>query len=154
MADQEKDTVVGDYRQCNYHGGMPPSYPSDNREETSTELVGPVSLKKDPYYHPSAYHVENAAEITAPVPLSHRKSYDNLNDRTHDGEGVTTGRGFGYFALGLSIISLFVMPILFGAAGIVLGFIARSKGAGGLGAWAIGIGIVSIVIGVFITPYF
>jgi hypothetical protein len=60
----------------------------------------------------------------------------------------------GTLALALAILSLFVLPILFGAAGIVLGFVARRRGAIGLGAWAIGIGAVSIVIGIFILPFF
>ncbi|MDX8359572.1 MULTISPECIES: DUF4190 domain-containing protein [Bacillaceae] len=60
----------------------------------------------------------------------------------------------GWLSLALSIISLFVAPILFGAAGIILGFVARRRGAEGMGAWAIGIGIVSIVLGIFILPFF
>jgi hypothetical protein len=60
----------------------------------------------------------------------------------------------GYAAIALSILSLFVMPILFGAVGIVLGFMARRRGAEGLGAWAIGIGAISLVIGIFILPFF
>lgn len=152
MADQEKDVEVRDYGQHNNYGSMTPSDPSGYHEETSSELVGPVSLKKAPY-RTSEYREENAAEIAAPVTLS-RKKYDKLTDRSKDGEESRAGTGVGYLALALSIISLFVIPILFGAAGIVLGFIARGKGASGLGAWAIGIGIVSIVIGLFITPFF
>jgi hypothetical protein len=54
----------------------------------------------------------------------------------------------------LSILSLFFLPIILGAAGIILGFIARRKGALTLGAWAIGIGVVSIIVGTFILPFF
>lgn len=60
----------------------------------------------------------------------------------------------GTLAIALSILSLFVLPILFGAAGIVLGFVARSRGAAGLGAWAIGIGALSIIVGIFVLPFF
>ena len=41
-----------------------------------------------------------------------------------------------------------------GAAGIIIGFIARRRGATGLGAWAIGIGAVSIIVGIFILQFF
>lgn len=151
VANQEKDVNVRDYGQCKSIGENIPNDPSEFREETSSELIGPVSLKKNPY-HPSLHNEETAAEIAAPVSLSHRRKYDDLQGKTAD--GTEAGTWVGYLALALSIISLFVIPILFGAAGIVLGFIARGRGAGGLGAWAIGIGVVSIVIGIFIIPFF
>jgi hypothetical protein len=97
---------------------------------------------------PSDYHEETAAEIAAPVSFGRRRGYDDLRDRAEGGTGT------GYVALALSIISLFVMPILFGAIGIVLGFVARARGAEGLGAWAIGVGAVSIIVGIFILPFF
>lgn len=97
---------------------------------------------------PSEFREETAAEIAAPVPIVRRRGYDDIRGRTEGGTGT------GYVALALSILSLFVFPILFGAAGIVLGFVARRRGAEGLGAWAIGIGAVSIIIGIFILPFF
>ena len=95
---------------------------------------------------PSEYREETAAEIAAPVPVIRRRGRDDLR-----AEG---GTSTGFVALALAILSLFVMPILLGAAGIVLGFIARRRGAEGLGAWAIGIGAVSMIIGIFIIPFF
>lgn len=147
-----------------------PTTSSLNREETSRELaVVPVSLKKAPAdsdrnHEETAselttpvesfapHREETAAEIAAPVTLGNIRNDDDAERRT---EGrAQAGTGVGFLALALSIISLFVMPILFGAAGIVVGFIARARGAGTLGAWAIGIGIVSIIIGIFIIPFF
>lgn len=141
-----------------------------NREETSRELaLVPVSLKKEPVATPAnreetadelaplltssdSHREETAAEIAAPVALGNIRTNDDADGRT---EGkAQAGTGVGFLALALSIISLFVMPILFGAAGIVLGFIARARGAGTLGAWAIGVGIVSIIIGIFVIPFF
>jgi hypothetical protein len=69
-------------------------------------------------------------------------------------DDVTGGRGIAGLALALSILSLFVLPIVLGAAGIIIGFIARRRGATTLGAWAIGIGAVSIIVGMFILPFF
>lgn len=70
-----------------------------------------------------------------------------------DGE-VAEGRGVGAFAIVLSIISLFFLPVILGAAGIIVGFIARRNGATGLGNWAIGIGAVSIILTLFFSPFF
>lgn len=95
---------------------------------------------------PSEFREETAAEIAAPVPLVRRRARDDLRSEA--------GTSTGFVSLALSILSLFVMPILLGAAGIVLGFIARRRGAEGLGAWAIGIGAVSMIIGIFIIPFF
>ncbi|MEH7109989.1 hypothetical protein V7083_19830 [Bacillus sp. JJ1764] len=100
----------------------------------------------------AAHREETAAEIAAPVPIIRDKSNQNAKgDRTEKAAG---GTGLGTVALVLSILSLFVLPILFGAAGIILGFVAKRRGAEGLGAWAIGIGAVSIIIGIFILPFF
>ncbi|MEH7272916.1 DUF4190 domain-containing protein [Neobacillus vireti] len=102
----------------------------------------------------SEYREETAAEIAAPVSITRPVFQERSKDNTGTGTGTNAGTGMGWAALVLSILSLFVMPILFGAAGIVLGFVARRRGAEGLGAWAIGIGVLSIVVGIFILPFF
>ncbi|MEH7236038.1 DUF308 domain-containing protein [Bacillus sp. JJ1562] len=101
----------------------------------------------------SSYNEETAAEVAAPINYgtTNREANNNVGDNTQDRAG---GAGLGWLALALSIISLFVMPVLLGAAGIIIGFIARRRGATGLGAWAIGIGAVSIIVGIFILPFF
>jgi hypothetical protein len=94
------------------------------------------------------FNEETAAEIAAPVNIS-RDFEDDTKEET-----TTSGRVLGYSALALSILSLFILPVILGAAGIVLGFVARRRGAETLGAWAIGIGAVSIIIGLFVLPFF
>ncbi|MCD8503391.1 MAG: hypothetical protein LRY71_19215 [Bacillaceae bacterium] len=69
-------------------------------------------------------------------------------------EEVNEGSGVGAFAIVLSIISLFFLPVILGAAGIIVGFIARRNGANALGNWAIGIGAVSIILTLFFSPFF
>ncbi|HZH59721.1 MAG TPA: DUF4190 domain-containing protein [Metabacillus sp.] len=98
------------------------------------------------------YETEAAAEIAAPV--NSGRTYDRADTDADLGERVGEGRGIGYLALALSIISLFILPVILGAAGIIVGFIARRRGALGTGAWAIGIGAVSIILGIFIMPFF
>lgn len=85
---------------------------------------------------------------------SHIVLLTGQTDRDDNRDGVSEGRGIGYAALAISIISLFVLPVLLGACGIIVGYIARRRGAGALGGWAMGIGIVSLVLGIFITPFF
>jgi len=121
---------------------------NQERNNEVHEYTKSAYIGEDIPNNPSDYREETAAEIAAPVPVVRRRGYDDIRGKAEGGTGT------GYAALALSILSLFVLPILFGAAGIVLGFIARAKGATGLGAWAIGIGVVSIVIGIFILPFF
>jgi len=97
----------------------------------------------------SDYHEETATEV-AP----------NINGRQgqlsgqRDANEETGGRVMGAIALALSLLALFYAPVLFGAAGIIVGFIARRRGASGLGNWAIGIGVVAMIIDLFIDPFF
>ncbi|WP_027407819.1 DUF456 domain-containing protein [Anoxybacteroides tepidamans] len=87
---------------------------------------------------------ETSTEIAEPI-----RRYDERDER----EGAD-GTGLGWTALALAILSLFIMPIILGAAGIIVGFIARRRGAETLGAWAIGIGAVSIIVKLFILPFY
>jgi hypothetical protein len=115
-------------------------------------LPSPKSNQNSP--NSSEYREETAAEIAAPVSLTRPTFLERSKDGSGAGTGTKAGTGMGWAALALSILSLFVMPILFGAAGIVLGFVARRRGAESLGAWAIGIGAISIIVGIFILPFF
>jgi hypothetical protein len=77
----------------------------------------------------------------------HRRDYEERHERVG-------GKATGVIGIILSVLSLFIIPVLFGAAGIIVGFVARRQGAHSLGNWAIGIGIVSIVISLFFAPFF
>ncbi|MDN5386770.1 DUF4190 domain-containing protein [Bacillus sp. LB7] len=92
---------------------------------------------------------ETAAEVAPTYRTDNRDNGEARNDADAAGGRVT-----GYIGLALSIISLFMLPVLLGIAGIIVGYIARRQGAAGLGAWAMGIGAVSLVLGIFITPFF
>jgi hypothetical protein len=92
------------------------------------------------------YREETSAELTDSRPKSFQ-----INDNS---EKSSAGTGIGITALVVSIISLFMMPVFLGIVGIVLGFIARGRGARSLGSWAIGVGALSIVVGIFIMPFF
>lgn len=120
------------------------------REYDDYDLREPQEVGEKNQYRAADYDEETSAEIAAPI--SFGRSRDTVN--ATDTETETAGRGMGIAALVLSIISLFVFPVLFGATGIVLGFIARRRGALSLGSWAIGIGVVSIIVGMFILPFF
>jgi len=88
---------------------------------------------------------EFATEITA--------DDDRESGRQDEAEAFQTNSVMGWIALILSIASYFMMPVILGGAGIILGFIARNRGANTLGNTAIVAGIVSIIITLFILPF-
>lgn len=137
MADNEQDRHKKDY-DLRYSGqtGQKNDYGASDRdhlEETSAELAAPMTY--------------DGTTNTG-------RTYGNADREVRRTEDETAGRGLGYVGLALSILSLFVFPVLLGAAGIIVGFIARGRGAASLGGWAIGIGVVSILLGMFIRPYY
>ena len=79
---------------------------------------------------------------------------DGLGTEDSENGDVTAGRGVGTFAIVLSILSLFFLPLFLGVAGIIVGFVARRYGANATGNWAIGIGAISILMTVFFSPFF
>ncbi|KHD84830.1 hypothetical protein [Heyndrickxia ginsengihumi] len=98
------------------------------------------------------YEEETAAEIASPVvtPLPVRR--DDVREEEDDDDAVS--HIYGWAALAVAILSLFFMPVILGVAAIVLGFIARKKDAATLGIWSICIGAISLIIGLFFTPFF
>lgn len=110
------------------------------REEMAAEAV-PVPVRSD------LTLPENEQPRYADRDKDHR--HENGVNRERAG-----GKAAGVIAIILSVLSLFILPVLFGAAGIIVGFIARRQGAHSLGNWAIGIGIVSIIISLFFAPFF
>ncbi len=67
--------------------------------------------------------------------------------QAHDQDEVISM--YGWIGLALSVISFFMWPVVLGLAGIVFGFVSRSKGANVLGNTAITVGVIAIVINLF-----
>jgi hypothetical protein len=121
-----------------------------NRNETTdhVDVEKQLGMQDDLLYN-GDFAEETASEFAVPVQRTREPIYNReTNEVTENGQGI------GWTAIALSIISLFVLPVLLGAAGIIVGFIARRQGAETLGSWAIGIGAVSIIIRLFIAPFF
>lgn len=124
---------------------------ADKREDTSYENSAPTWGEERENYKEVArdYSEETSVEI-APPP-SRNVDADIAVDANN---GPAGGTVIGTISLIVSILSLFTMPILLGILGIVGGFISRARGARSLGNWAIGIGAASIIVGMFILPFF
>lgn len=112
--------------------------PAPNQGE-HTEDQDFIGIESD-----SLRNEEFAAEFTA-------DDYElQSDDRSH--EGATTV--YGWIGIALSVISFFMWPVVLGVAGIIFGFVSRSRGADTLGNIAIAAGAISILITLFILPFF
>jgi len=123
------------------------------QEIEDNELVDidePETLANSPSLQPGTDDVEFAQEAavdpnTVREPI---KSNEKESDKTTE---VPTG--MGWLAVVLSIVSFFVMPVILGAAGIIVGFIAKRRGADTLGNTAVIAGAISIVLTLFFAPF-
>lgn len=100
------------------------------------------------------YSEETAAEAAPLEGMNRAQDRENVDEGDRGGMQSQNGVGYGILALVLSIVAFFFLPVVMGAAGIIIGFVARSKGAGAWGGWAIGIGIAALAIRLFAAPFF
>jgi|SRR5690625_306614 len=63
-------------------------------------------------------------------------------------------QALGWLAIVLSVLAFFTMPILFAAAGIILGFVTRNRGYIWIGNTAIVLSIIALIIQLLIFPFF
>ncbi|GED69009.1 hypothetical protein BRE01_27110 [Brevibacillus reuszeri] len=125
---------------------------SDRERTDFSERLDGVVLAREEHGAPRSVRdddVETAAEIADPIPVR-RSSRDVVDDDSREG-GAS---GIGMTGLGLSILSLFLMPYVIAPIGMVLGFLAYRRNARALGAWAMIIGAVAILGALVIYPYY
>ncbi|MEK4564550.1 DUF4190 domain-containing protein [Alkalihalobacillus sp. FSL R5-0424] len=116
----------------------------DSRDQTVLDTDLDLAERK------ADYKEEAAAEFHTAEPISFSNDDRNTDEPV---EQIMNGRAMGIFSLVLSILSLFILPILLGAAGIIVGFVARKGSSKTIGNWAIGIGVVSILTSLFFSAF-
>ncbi|GGK12335.1 hypothetical protein GCM10010965_01710 [Caldalkalibacillus thermarum] len=114
-------------------------------EETAAEVTPNVNDARTP-----AENRNNRAEALTGEDEGYEEQMENIETMEEAEEG---GTALGWTALVLSIVSLFFLPVLTATAGIVTGFFAYRGGARTLGLWAIGVGLFSLVVALFFTPF-
>jgi hypothetical protein len=93
--------------------------------------------------------VEAAAEIAEPLPARRAARETDVEDSPENGAS-----GIGMTGLGLSILSLFLLPYLVAPIGMVLGYLAYRRNARTLGAWAMIVGAIAILGALVIYPFY
>ncbi|GAB3051004.1 hypothetical protein [Virgibacillus ainsalahensis] len=127
---------MDNYKNKRNNGVEPAPNHGENRKNQDYVGIEPDSSRNEEY----------AEEFTADNVLNHD------DQESHMGEDVIST--YGWIGIALSIISFFIWPVILGAAGIILGFVSRSRGADTLGNIAIAAGAISILITLFIIPFF
>lgn len=107
----------------------------------------PSVVDEDPLMtNDDSFHEETSSEL---VDHEARDSHDHHEVEHDDAELKNI---YGWISIALSVISFFVFPFILAIAGIIVGFIARTKDAPILGNTAIVIGALSIIVRLFILP--
>lgn len=102
---------------------------------------------------------EFAADVS-PVPVrplhveEDNDSPSYLKDGAVEAEPGSASKVLGWTALIVSLLSLFVFPSLLGPAGAVIGFFSFMQGSRTLGAWAMILGLVSLFVALFLSPFY
>ncbi|WP_054949385.1 DUF308 domain-containing protein [Numidum massiliense] len=117
---------------------------NDRSDDNNRHPLDDVGLSKDDFRSlvSDVDDVETAQELTA-------------NDAPVDGtEEKTGGNGLGVTGLILSLVSIFIYPIIFAPAGMIVGYFAFRSGARTSGMWAIAISALALLMAVWILPAF
>ncbi|CQR46863.1 hypothetical protein BN1058_01146 [Paraliobacillus sp. PM-2] len=135
----------------------------NNGRHRSNHIEDAPKFGEDNHVKSPVYTEDEMEEVT---PISHQTGYDEefaqeftANDLqqpiTPDPDkkaAVDVQTGFGWLALVMAIASLFILPVFLSVGAIIIGFIAKGKGADTLGNTAIIIGALSFIITLFIIP--
>lgn len=114
-----------------------------NRNQTGLEDRDPPVFDDDRDYFAEEFASEVLNEDEVP-----QDAYQ-IEDGRDDPD---LNNAYGWIGLALSVISFFIVPVLFAAIGIVLGFVARKRGAHILGNSAMVVGVLSILARLFLLP--
>ncbi|WP_280768467.1 hypothetical protein [Salipaludibacillus daqingensis] len=124
-------------------------------EQTFEDIEKEPESPEEPNFD-NQYREETAAEYMPNPGLAGGRSQVELSsDRTReqDEEAQSAGKGMGALGIAFSILSLFILPILFALAGIVFGVLSARKGRQALGYTAVAISAFSLIMSFFFAPF-
>ncbi|MBN6188307.1 DUF4190 domain-containing protein [Aneurinibacillus sp. BA2021] len=75
-------------------------------------------------------------------------NYEEVNERK--GEG---GTGLGILGLIMALLAFFMMPIILGISGFIVGYIAAARGSGA-GRWAMGLSVVAVLLTLLLRLFY
>lgn len=123
-----------------------------NALQTADSADEPNAFKEQQIQKEAGESLNNefAAEVAAPPAAAEPRTQDDIDD----GATAAGGRMIGWFALALSILSLFAYPVLLGTTGVIMGIIAYAQGRRALGVWSVLIGGLSLLSYFVLVPFY
>jgi hypothetical protein len=123
-------------------------------KETGTDSVAPLPIIPAAIASPSIplvarpvlHDEEYATELAASEPMRQFSKADGAEEPTN--------RVWGWSGMVVAILSLFILPVIMGSAGVLLGIIAFLKGDRVLGGWSFAISLVSIFTALILVPHY
>ncbi|WP_409341308.1 hypothetical protein [Paenibacillus sp. MBLB4367] len=151
----ESDSVSSELSRT-YQSTLPVSgnewgYSSTRQKEPYSS--SPSGLAEEPFEQDAEF----ASEIAYPSGIGADPDVrlERRDDGRNDAEAKSSeGAALGWFGLVLAVISLFVWPAVIGTIAVIVGIVAYVRGSRGLGAWTMGIGLVSLLAYFFLVPYY
>jgi len=128
--------------------------------QAPTSLLGvPVAMDQtDDAADDKETKYEMGSELTPTVGRINDPRNEGEDDlRSSDGADTETdaaGNTMGMVGIGLSVLSLFLLPYLLAPAGIIVGYLAFRRNARTTGTWAMVIGALAILGALLIYPYY
>jgi|GEM_PF-583084 len=131
-----------------------------NKTETLTSTAGVRDNDARKAAVTQATRYETAAEIATPLrrpqtanrtTQADNRTYQKAEEPARENN---PGGGLGMVGLGLSILSLFLLPYLIAPVGIILGYLAFRRGARTMGIWSMVIGAAAILGAMVFYPYY
>jgi hypothetical protein len=76
------------------------------------------------------------------------KEYEEVNERKKEG-----GQGIGVMSVFLALLAFFMMPIILGVSGFIMGYIAAARGSRA-GRWAMGLSAIAVLLTLLLRPFY
>ncbi|WP_249923475.1 DUF5353 domain-containing protein [Paenibacillus odorifer] len=130
----------------------------DHESSSSNGPSGPRKVILRPrrvdYPRRDREHQEEYAAEVNPVSMPLRDTTPRVASETKEEEVEYSGsQVMGYTGLAMGIASLFLWSIILGPISVVIGYYAYAKEQKTLGAWAMGLGIVSTLSYFVMIPF-
>ncbi|GEN33148.1 MULTISPECIES: hypothetical protein [Aneurinibacillus] len=77
-----------------------------------------------------------------------RQEYREANERKKEG-----GTGLGILGLVMALLAFFMMPIMLGVSGFIVGYIAAARGSKA-GRWAMGLSAVAVLLTLLLRLFY
>ncbi|WP_339319425.1 hypothetical protein [Paenibacillus sp. FSL R10-2734] len=129
----------------------------DHESSSSNGQSGPRKIILRPrrvdYPRRDREHQEEYAAEVNPVPMQVRDTTPRVSETKENEEEYSGSQVVGYTGLAIGIASLFLWSIFLGPLSVIVGYYAYAKEQKTLGAWAMGLGIVSTLSYFVMIPF-